>query len=116
PKDTNSAANDTDTVSLLIDKEKRRLDRFREAYSSGIDSLDEYRENKSKTLRRIDELRASASQQRFKPETNKRRAAAPLDFLEDENVSEAVKNIALRSVIDKIIFVKPDNIIRIFYK
>ena len=116
PKETNSAANDRDTVSILIEKEKRRLDRFREAYSSGIDSLDEYRENKSKTLRRIDELRASASQQRFKPETNKRRAAAPLDFLEDENVSEAVKNIALRSVIDKIIFVKPDNIIRIFYK
>ena len=115
------APNGSPDLTALIEREKKKLARVREAYEAGIDTLDEYRENKQKIQSRIDELEAQAAES--KPQTAeeinkdiKGKIRAGLEILESEDTSETLKNIALRSFVDRIIYFKPRGIIEIFYK
>lgn len=47
----------SDITPMLIEKEKKKLERIKEAYAAGIDTLEEYRSNKEKYLRRLKSLR-----------------------------------------------------------
>ena len=46
----------SDITPMLIEKEKKKLERIKEAYAAGIDTLEEYRSNKEKILKAIEEL------------------------------------------------------------
>lgn len=106
-------------VGNLIEKECKKLDRVREAYESGVDTLEEYKINKIKIAQRIKELELMRSEQISQNEiinNTEKKITATLDILDNPDVSETIKNIALREIIDKIIFLKPRGIIEIFYK
>lgn len=106
-------------VDNLIEKECKKLDRVREAYESGVDTLEEYKINKIKINQRIKELEMMRPEQISQNEIIKnteKKITATLDILENPDVSETIKNIALREILDKIIFLKPRGIIEIFYK
>lgn len=106
-------------VDNLIEKECKKLDRVREAYESGVDTLEEYKINKIKINQRIKELEMMRPEQISQNEIIKnteKKITATLDTLENPDVSETIKNIALREILDKIIFLKPRGIIEIFYK
>ena len=106
-------------VDNLIEKEYKKLDRVREAYESGVDTLEEYKINKVKINQRIKELEMMRPEQISQNEIIKnteKKITATLDILENPDVSETIKNIALREILDKIIFLKPRGIIEIFYK
>lgn len=106
-------------VDNLIEKEYKKLDRVREAYESGVDTLEEYKINKVKINQRIKELEMMRPEQISQNEIIKnteKKIIATLDILENPDVSETIKNIALREILDKIIFLKPRGIIEIFYK
>lgn len=107
-----------DTVSLLLSKERKKLDRVREAYEAGVDTLEEYRRNKDKISQRIAELEASVPVVLGNEETKKLLAEhirSSLTML-DSDASETAKNLSLRAIIDQIVFVKPQGRIEIFYK
>ncbi len=115
------APNSSPDLTAIIEREKKKLARVREAYEAGIDTLDEYRENKQKIQARIEELEAQANES--KPQTAedinkaiKGKIIAGLEILESEDASETLKNITLRSFVDRIIYFKPRGIIEIFYK
>ena len=108
-------------VAAMIEREKKKLSRVREAYEAGIDSLEEYRENKQKIQSRIDELTAQAEVSAPRSEADIKklisgRIKAGLDILESDETSETLKNMTLRSFVDRIIFMKPKGIVEIFYK
>lgn len=106
-------------VDNLIEKECKKLDRVREAYESGVDTLEEYKINKIKINQRIKELEMMRPEEISQNEIIKnteKKITATLDILENPDVSETIKNIALREILDKIIFLKPRGIIEIFYK
>ena len=107
-------------LSALIEREKKKLSRIREAYMAGIDSLEEYQENKKNIQERINELTAAAPPAPMSEDEIKAaisgRITAGLQILEDENTSETLKNLTLRSIADRITFIKPKGIIEIFYK
>ena len=116
-KKASSAAPD---LTALIEREKKKLSRIREAYMAGIDTLEEYQENKKTIQARIDELTASAppaplDEEQIR-ETISGRIQAGLRILESDETSETLKNITLRSIVDRIIYIKPKGIIEIFYK
>lgn len=116
-KKASSAAPD---LTALIEREKKKLSRIREAYMAGIDTLEEYQENKKTIQAHIDELTASAppaplDEEQIR-ETISGRIQAGLRILESDETSETLKNITLRSIVDRIIYIKPKGIIEIFYK
>lgn len=107
-------------ITAMIEREKNKLSRIREAYMAGIDTLEEYQQNKKIVQSRIDELTAAIppaplSEEKIR-ETISGRIQAGLQILEDEDTSETLKNLTLRSIADRITFIKPKGIIEIFYK
>ena len=87
---------------------------------AGIDTLDEYQQNKKAIQQRIAELSSVAqpvplSEEQIK-ETISGRITAGLEILESDETSETLKNITLRSIVGRIIYIKPKGIIEIFYK
>jgi len=107
-------------ITAMIEREKKKLSRIREAYMAGIDTLEEYQQNKKIVQSRIDELTAAIppaplSEEKIR-ETISGRIQAGLQILEDEDTSETLKNITLRSIVDRIVYIKPKGIIEIFYK
>lgn len=107
-------------VASLLEKERKKLERVREAYESGIDTLDEYRQNKEKLLRHIAELESMLPTETEKDEDVREllavRLKAALDILDSPTTSETAKNLALRSIVHKIVLIRPRGIIEIFYK
>ena len=76
--------------------------------------------NKRRIQEHIDELKASAppapmTDEQIK-ETISGRIKSGLEILENDESSETLKNITLRSTVDKIIYFKPKGIVEIFYK
>lgn len=107
-------------LTALIEREEKKLSRIREAYMAGIDTLEEYQHNKKAIQDRIAELSAIAppaplNEEQIK-ETISGRISAGLEILESDETSETLKNITLRSIVDRIIYIKPKGIIEIFYK
>lgn len=106
-------------IAAIIEKEYKKLARVREAYEAGVDTLEEYKTNKNKIQQRIKELESMQPEQEAPKDIKKimtGKFKATLDILENPDTSESTKNIALRAIVDKIIFVKPRGIVEIFYK
>lgn len=109
------------TAEALIDKERRKLSRVREAYEAGVDTLEEYRENKQKILARIKDLYDSIESTPVQTEQEriasvKGKISASLAVLTAPDLSETAKNETLLSFVEKIIFVKPKGVVEIHYK
>lgn len=109
-----------DATSMLLQKEKQKLERIKEAYAAGVDTLQEYREQKQKITARIEELSKSATVEYHTPEQVSReivkRIQASLEMLEDAAVSEELKNQAMRALVEKIIFNRKKNLFEIVYR
>ena len=105
---------------MLLQKEKQKLERIKEAYAAGVDTLQEYREQKQKITARIEELSKSATVEYHTPEQVSqeivKRIQASLEMLEDASVSEELKNQAMRALVEKIIFNRKKNLFEIVYR
>lgn len=114
--DTDSNTTDYDR---LIRAEERKLQKAKEAYLEGIDTIDEYRTNKQKLQRQIEYLRAERSKQReVKPfdKTEFAEKVSSVIRLISSDTDELAKNEALRSILQKIVYRKdPRELILFFY-
>lgn len=106
--------------STLIDKERKKLERIKEAYEAGVDTLEEYRINKEKILRTISEIEKNINDTKpdFKEDYQKLNLTIEknLNVLENPKYSEAIKNLILRSFVRQIVYVKKNRSIEIFYQ
>lgn len=105
-------------IPTLIEKEERKLERIRDAFEAGIDSLDEYRQNKTRITERLNELRSQLAESMPAPvgmDAFIGIAEIRCDMLADPCAGENIKNLALRTVLEQIILVKPDGHIEIVY-
>lgn len=103
----------------LIEIEQRKLHRAKEAYLSGIDSIDQYRLNKAEIEEKIAELeRCKDKPKTSQIDTSKlvSQTIKIIDFIQREDVSAKAKNEMLRTIIDKIIFDKPNETLSIYFK
>lgn len=111
------------TADSQLLRERRKLERVKEAYEAGIDTLEEYRINKAKLTARIAELETQAQAASKKQLTSDEirqsivgRIASTLKTLTDEQLSETTKNEVLRMLVDRITFIRPGNVVEIIYK
>lgn len=115
-KQTNQTMPDYDK---LISIEEKKLDRCRQAYLAEIDSLEQYAVNKKEIESRIAELvslkdkNTSAESQNFSVLAEKVKGV--LAFIQDTEVSAEAKNIALRSIIEKVVYNKEDRNVSIYF-
>lgn len=111
--------NDLTDYARLIRTEERKLQKAKEAYLAGVDTLDEYQVNKSKIQKSLDLLIAERDkQQEIKPfDQNEyaQKVESVLRFIQSD-ASEQAKNEALRSILHKIVYQKePKTLILFFY-
>ncbi len=104
-------------IPALIEKEERKLERIREAFEAGIDTLDEYRQNKQRITERLSALRTELAEAEPEPDTGafRGRVEMSLTTLTDPCASEIIKNQVLRTFVEQIIFMKPSGRIEIVY-
>lgn len=107
-------------LTQAINREKRKLERIREAYEAGVDTLDEYKANKEKILSRIAELikkkPAPGLTEAEQQERVRGRIRSNLGMLTRDDVSETTKNEVLRGFVERVILMKPKGNIEIRYK
>jgi hypothetical protein len=110
----------TDVTPSLIEKERKKLERVKEAYAAGVDTIEEYRANKEKILKAIEELEKNKKNPEPTQQDLRKKLSATirksLDILEDPNCSESIKNITLRSFVRQIVYVKKNQSIEILYQ
>ena len=110
----------TNTNELLIQKEYIKLERVKEAYQNGIDTILEYKSNKEKILENIKHLTALSpvidkkSDAQLKAEFIKKHTES-LKSLKDDSILGSEKNKLIRSFVDKIIFDRSQNGVELFY-
>ncbi len=104
----------------LIHAEKLKLERAKQAYQEGVDSLNEYKAAKEKIEQQIEKFKKQKSKQQIKssffdPLQFAKTVSSVIEIVENPEVSEELKNKALRSVLQKIVFYKPDRRIELFF-
>lgn len=115
PKKT---AAQTDNINaVLLEKEYKKLERVKEAFESGIDTIEEYKMNKTRIQNRIAELETSIPQpsQGELFESFKRKATSVMTKITSDTTSENDKNVMLREIISHITFDRKNMAIRIAY-
>lgn len=117
---TTTEQKSNDITPALIEKERKKLERVKEAYEAGIDTLEEYRTNKEKILKTIEELEKRQKKPEPKQEDIRKKLSSTikqsLDILEDPNCSESIKNITLRSFVRQVVYIRKNKSIEILYQ
>ncbi len=110
----------TVTIKAQIKKEQNKLQRCKEAYQGGVDTLAEYRSNKEAILSTIADLEkqlntAPTAIPAPDPQALRDKIIAAIPVLKDPSVTPTAKNDLLRCFISKIIYTKSGEEIEIYY-
>lgn len=112
-------------IDLLIKKSELKLSRIKSAYMDGIDTLDEYKSAKIKVTAEINQLTdertaLDESELNISDDIMKSKiivsASRVLDIIKSEKTSDFDKNVAIKEIIDRIIFDRKKSEVHIFYK
>lgn len=103
----------------LLAIEEKKLERVKNAYLTEIDTLEEYKANKAEISKRIAEI----IEERDKDTTDEpidhsvfaEKVMGVLEYLENPEVSLEAKNEALRTIVDKIVYDKPNENVAIYF-
>lgn len=111
---------ETVNYDKLISREKTKLQRAKEAYQAGIDSITEYRSTRQAVEGKIEEYKRKRAEQGATSEDHQRRRAKAiseaLKILKSPDTDEALKNEVMKSIVKKIVFYRPTEKIEIFYQ
>lgn len=103
----------------LIELENRKLQKIKEAYINGVDTIEEYAYNKERILHDIKLIEEDKSKNAEIPtHLNKEYAAkvsSVLTIITDNSFTESAKNLALRSIISKIVYDKQNKCLNLFF-
>lgn len=114
-----------DLSDILLDQLKRideKLDRIKEAYRNGVDTLEEYKENKAlvqneKQLleKQLAELPAQDSESDQAESALLDRVKNVYEIVNSESVDDVIKNEILKSIIEKIVYNKEKDTLEVYY-
>ena len=102
----------------LIAVEEKRLARAKEAYLAEIDTIEQYAQNKKEITDRINDLIERRDKDIVKEidmDAFANKVAGVLEFIEREDVTEAAKNEALHTIIEKIVYEKAKGNLAIYF-
>ena len=106
----------------MLEKEEHKLEKIREAYESGIDSLQEYAKRKEHIISNIATLKKEAKAQSSDSTTAepnraafKKKLTSVLKTLRSPRFTEQQKNEALSQILEKAIYSKSTNTFQLFF-
>ena len=104
-------------IDTLITNEKKKLQRIKDAYTNGIDTLEEYKSNKSAIEKVIAEFESkkSNSEPKHNLKAFKKQIKSTIEILENNSLSAETKNSALNGIVEKIVFNRQNSTIQIYY-
>ena len=118
PKATKKADKPTTDYDKLIAVEERRLERAKEAYLAEIDTIEQYKQNKTEITERIASLKEKRDHEtpvEIDLDTYTKKVISIVDFIKRDDVTPAAKNEALRTIIEKVIYDKPNENLAIYF-
>ncbi|MCZ0647654.1 recombinase family protein [[Ruminococcus] gnavus] len=114
-----------DLKTILEDQIKKidvKLQRIKEAYMNGIDTIEEYKENKQAVQEekenlenQLSEIKEEKSNSKDDDEDMLLRVKNVYDILSSDSVDATTKNDVLRSVVEKIIYEKDKDLLKVYY-
>ena len=114
-----------DLKSILEDQIKKidvKLQRIKEAYMNGIDTLEEYKENKrivqgekDSLEKQLSELKEEKSSTKNEDKDMLMRVKNVYDILSSNSVDVTTKSEVLRSVVDKIVYDREKDLLKVYY-
>ena len=114
-----------DLKTILEDQIKKidvKLQRIKEAYMNGIDTMEEYKENKQAVQeekqhleKQLSEIKEEKSNSKDDDEDMLLRVKNVYDILSSNSVDVMTKNEVLRSVVEKIIYEKDKDLLKVYY-
>jgi DNA invertase Pin-like site-specific DNA recombinase len=102
-----------------IERLSRKLIRAAEAFENGAYDLAFFKERKAAIEKELGKLKAKKKLKKDVPQNARKRKDSirlSLALLTDPEVSETEKNLALRKIIDKVVFNRGENKILVFYR
>ena len=118
PKSIKKSAEAPVDYEKLLAAEERRLARAKEAYLAEIDTLEQYGKNKNEILNRIKTLKERMSEQieaTIDRAAFSQKVADVIALIEREEVEPSAKNEALRTVIEKIVYDKTTERLKVYF-
>ena len=118
PKTPKKSAPSAVDYDKLIAVEERRLARAKEAYLAEIDTIEQYATNKKEITERIADLKERQNKEIFQEidvGAFAKKVLEVLELIERDDVTEAAKNEALRSIIEKVVFEKAKGNVAIYF-
>lgn len=114
-----------DLKTILEDQIKKidvKLQRIKEAYMNGIDTLEEYKENKrivqgekDSLEKQLSELKEEKSSTKNEDKDMLMRVKNVYDILSSNSVDVTTKSEVLRSVVDKIVYDREKDLLKVYY-
>ncbi len=105
---------DSGALEAQLKNLRRKMQRIREAYTAGVDTLEEYQKQKTVIQEQIDAVQELIPAQTLSPVQAKSSVQTGL-LIAQSAVSEALKNEVLHTLIQKIVFDRENNRADIFY-
>ena len=102
----------------LIAVEERRLARAKEAYLAEIDTIEQYGQNKKDITARIEDLIARRDKEIVKEvdfDAFTEKVSGIVEFIERDDVTEAARNEALHTIIEKVVYEKAKDNLAIYF-
>jgi DNA invertase Pin-like site-specific DNA recombinase len=104
----------------LIALEERRLERAKDAYLAGVDTIEQYAAAKEEITSKIAELAAMRERDNAPQSLDKaayaEKVAGVLEIIASEEIAPEAKNEALRAVVEKIVYNKPEERVEIYFR
>ena len=111
-------AKNTQDWDKLISQEEQRLNRAKTALLDGAFTSAEYKEIKESvedTIARLEEAKQKDRPAEIDREAYKKKVMDVVSILRSPDVSDEAKNVALRSIVDRIVYNKPNNTFDIYF-
>lgn len=107
----------------LIAKEEQKLKRCAESYQAGYDTLEEYGKNKQEILAKIESIKKEAASKQKQTddhsataESYKTRTLNVLNIIQDDSIPMETKNLAVKSLLSRVVYKKPENSLVFYFK
>lgn len=109
----------TPNYDRLLELNRRKLERARQAFLAEIDTIEQYAENKRQIEADIKALEEAKAKQppptRTDPAQFAKKVAEVIEFLRSPDVSVQAKNEAIRTIVSKIVYEKEKQNLAIFF-
>lgn len=120
PESVSKTLPDTSAIDAKIKADQRRLQRAKEAYQAGVDTLEEYSAAKSKITASIESLQkekdALFTPSLRSPDENIAMIHDAVALLQDTTADESVKNQILLSLLEKVIYHADTRSIDVYFR